>query len=315
MSVDATWLIVPVDKAGVQKAVKAAYCGLSNVPLLSVLCGSKTAWPLLPVPANLFPNFPAGKHPVIVQQSYNHDIRQTIANNGFFIQALRGSSIVVPLVDRLRDGKTSFNLHVLGFLNSTVPEVAGTIGGVTLQAGCFTPDSSAYEQDTSNPNQYRSQSRNQILSPTLLPCGNCPLGAPCVEPSNIDMYFKSAQSPYPYTLPALKSLLNAPTILNFLGSLANGAAGGFPGSVLGGCKDMPCCERDTTYFNYSSAQPMARVGISVKLYEPQVPAGLGGSYGDSASSRVGGFSACGQLIGGGLEECKVAAARVDRTAL
>lgn len=55
--------------------------------------------------------------------------------------------------------------------------------------------------------------------------------------------------------------------------------------------------------------------MSVKLYEPEVPAGLGGIYSDSQSNRVGGFSACGQLIGGGLEECRDAAARVDRTAL
>lgn len=90
------WFIVPIDAATVQSAV-----------------GS---YKLLPVPdedTSLFPQgFPAGKHPVLVSTGYQNDIRMSALE----IPALLTGQILIPLVDRLNNGKDAFAVSLKQYI-------------------------------------------------------------------------------------------------------------------------------------------------------------------------------------------------------
>lgn len=72
---------------------------------------------LLALPTNdtsLFPNgFPAGKHPVVTQISFQNDIRMSALQ---LMDPLLGASIQVPYVDRLNDGETPFSFSVKQYI-------------------------------------------------------------------------------------------------------------------------------------------------------------------------------------------------------
>lgn len=83
---------------------------------------------LVPVPqgaGTIFPNgFPAGHHPVVVNQGYQDDIRMNAGNLlPLAIPSLMGSAVLLPFVDRNANGKTPF-----------LKSVANFIGGVNGQA-------------------------------------------------------------------------------------------------------------------------------------------------------------------------------------
>ncbi|KAF8341466.1 uncharacterized protein EI90DRAFT_3034039, partial [Cantharellus anzutake] len=61
------------------------------------------AYPLLPVNTTILPNFPKGKHPLLVRTGCDFDIKNTAGLWKFGLAVL-----LVPFVDRLGDNQTSF---------------------------------------------------------------------------------------------------------------------------------------------------------------------------------------------------------------
>ncbi|KAL9601635.1 MAG: hypothetical protein Q9219_002355 [cf. Caloplaca sp. 3 TL-2023] len=188
---NATWFIIPIDKASVQSVVP---------------------YPLITPPfsdTSLFPKgFPANTHPVLFSTGYQNDIRMF----NLQIKALLSGSIYVPYTDRLKNGKTPFNYPVKNYIggvngqdvNGAVPSLVATLGGTTVLVATFAPNNDAYAPIASNPNEFTAQVK-RVIVPN-------PISGPEVKPEAYDFDFVSAKTPL-YTDHTFHALINQPIIL------------------------------------------------------------------------------------------------------
>ncbi|KAF2711534.1 hypothetical protein K504DRAFT_465294, partial [Pleomassaria siparia CBS 279.74] len=298
----AAFLIVPVPKAAVQKAIDEAYPTLLQKPKL------------LPLPPTL--PFPAGMHPVIAASGLNNDIRQLLLQ---IDGPLRQSSILVPYVGRGGNSATYFAAPLVSYLagtdTSTNKYLAGVIpalvataaGGLTSAIGAFLPTSAAYQYDGLGPDgkQLYSSGAKWLLVPNQV-------SGPGVYPNAVDVHFSPVSNPAlrKYTLAQLKHMINLPYILNS------------PFNRL----SITRCQRNTYFVNNATAQVGFREGRVTFGPAGQGPGVLPGTLQKASPDGVGnyngvhGFSACAQLVGynasGAVaQDCEDAARTVDRTAL
>ena len=269
------WFIIPVAKSAVQQAVKK--------------------YSLAPLPLHdkrVFPNgFPASHHPVVVQTTYDNDIRR----GNLKIDALMNAAVSVPYVDRLGDGTPflypistyiggangqnlmglvpgkirPFSRTIKSFANLATA-IVGSINTNPIKLGQITPDTAAYLPI--GPDQYSSQ-----VEKVTLPNG---ISGPKIAPSAIDLEFHTTRKPK-YTAHSFHTMLNQPLILT--------------SNIMGRC------QRNNVYFNESFANPIMRKG-TVTLYAPTIPKSLAGVY-----KQQYGYSANGELVGYNIQECRAAA--------
>lgn len=228
-------------------------------------------------------------HPLLVQASYQNDIRMTaLGLIPLQIASLMQGSLIVPYTDVTGDGQTPIGAPVNAYIGGTngqtaqaiVPSIASAVSpfeGSTIFPATFAPDTSAAK---SLPNGFYSIQAKPYLLPNTI-------SGPGIYTEAFDMLFKLTSSS-PYTDHTFHALLNIPQLLN------NGK-----------------CQRNTIYFNDTFADPKMAVG-EVTLYHQILatpPAGLEGTYND-----VYCYQANGQVVSGTGESCPVAAARMDPAA-
>ncbi|KAL8857815.1 MAG: hypothetical protein Q9178_005715 [Gyalolechia marmorata] len=264
----ATWFLAPVPIEAVQSLVP--------YPLITPPFSDKFLFPT---------GFPPGTHPVLVASGIQRDIR--MAN--LQIDTLLGGYVLVPWVDRLRDGKTPFHYAIRNYiggendndLEAGVPTAVGTVTGTTILIASFSPNDDAYALVASNPPQFSAQVKNVIVRNLL--------SGPSVIPEAYDFNFFTATTPL-YTERTIRTTLNQPQILN----------------------NQLLCQLNAYFFNETFAEPELREG-NVTLYGPPagaLPSVLAGRY-----VRQGGLSAKAQMLGYNPEGCESAAARVDPRSL
>ncbi|KAL8849062.1 MAG: hypothetical protein Q9221_005961 [Calogaya cf. arnoldii] len=253
---NATWFIIPVDKASAQS--------LTPYPLITPPFSDKIMFPT---------GFPPNTHPVVVSTGYQNDIR--MAN--LQIESLLSASVYIPYTDRLRDGKTPFQTAVQNyiggvndqdsqaFLQALIPSIVGSLGGSTIFAASFAPNDDAYAPIASNPTTYTARVK-QIIIPN-------PVSGPEVKPEAFDLAFYFTRTPL-YTEKTFKTLINQPQILN----------------------NQLLCQRNIYYFNETFAEPRLGVGNVTVYAPPAgaLPAKLAGRYvgqgGYSASGQMVGYN-------------------------
>lgn len=234
---------------------------------------------LVPLPSADFPNgYPAGKHPLLVWTGMENDIRQTIAGIPAYISGLVSSSVIVPYVDVLGDGKSPFEIGVKGFmggvngqdLQGLVPSLVGTLadGGYPLVTSHLDPNTAAYQP---LPHDLFYQNTYEELVPQLV-------SGPGVYPSAIDTQFSDTAAPLvPFR--TIKKVLNQPILL--------------PAGQ---------CQRNGYWFNETFADPIPRTG-QVTLYAQSLPSQLAGTGAVTYKDSVTAWSADGQVIGFLSESC------------
>lgn len=98
-----TYWIVPVPKAQAAK--------MAGAPLLT--------------PTGFGDYLSADEHPIIVSDGYQTDIRMLDLR----VDALRATSVNVPFVDTLGDGKTAFRKGTINYQDQLIPALVGTVAG------------------------------------------------------------------------------------------------------------------------------------------------------------------------------------------
>ncbi|KAK4619360.1 hypothetical protein CLAFUW4_10835 [Fulvia fulva] len=282
MSTNSTWFIVPVPKAAVQSAVKAAF-PLQALTLLDV-----------PSDPTLFPNgFPAGQHPVMVSIGLTDDIRMSVLqidgpllNSNIYATYVSQNGNPAPLAAGL-------NSYIAGpdgpLPNGLVPAVASTLlfAGNPLRLGQFAPEAAAY-QDQGAGNLFAQAKWALIPNP---------ISGPGVYPEAADFAFTTASTSR-YTQKTFKELANQPIIL--------------PSGQ---------CQRNAAYFTNVTAMPVFRNG-DVTLGPGADGLGVtSGTLMQASPDKSGvysnqdGFSACAQVVGNNPEACDAASANRDPNTL
>ncbi|KAL4945605.1 hypothetical protein BDV06DRAFT_219142 [Aspergillus oleicola] len=271
-------------------SVNATFCIL---PISKEAAKSISHYDPLDVPSEILPSFPADKHPLIIQASYDNDIRMTALDLvPLQIPALMGGSVQVPYVDVLKDGKTPFNAPINTYsggidgqdLQALVPSIAAGVSpfeGTTTFPASFAPDTEAVQALDG------TELFSVEVKPYLLPNT---LSGPGVYAEAFDiLYSLIDEEESPYTQHTFHNLVNHPTLLN------NGR-----------------CQRNTLYFNQTFTNPKMAVG-NVTLYHQILdtpPAEVEGEYTD-----VYCYQANAVQVGELGESCEDAAGNLDEGVL
>lgn len=267
-SVNGTFCVLPIPKNLVTKLTKG------HAPL--------------DLPKDVFPSFPEGMHPLLLQVSYQNDIRMTPLNLvPLQIPALMQGALSVLYTDVTKDGRTAVNVPINYYLGgidgqdlqALVPSIVGAIplfeGTISSPAETI-PDTEAV-QSLGN-GQYSFQ-----VKPFLLPN---PLSGPGVVAEAFDLTY-SLTTATPYTPHTFHSLLNNPELL-----------------------DSGKCQRQGYYFNETFANPKMAVGTAT-LYNQALfntPAKeIAGIYKNVYCYQANAESVT-NYVG---EDCVVAGARTD----
>lgn len=196
---------------------------------------------------------------------------------------LLGSSIYLPFVDRLSDGKTAFSMPIRNYIGGCngqdimayVPSLVGSLGGTLIGPSANMPADAAY-QGLGN-GQYSNAVKLNVVDNKV--------SGPGVQPAAIDLQFASAGSAPNYTAKTFHDVLNQPIILN-----------------------SGLCQRNNYYFNYSYTEGILRTGL-VTLYPDTDGSTIGGGY-----MNAGGYSATSQIVGYDAQSCADAGVQNDPNA-
>jgi hypothetical protein len=260
---------------------------------------------LVPVPTtdtSLFPSsFPSNAHPIVVQASYDDDIRMV----AFQIDgALLTGQVYAPYVRRPNSKPgTILTAEISGYLAgenynavaALVPSLVSTIvESFPTRLGLFDPADAAYQPNSGN------VLSNKVAS-NVLPN---PISGPGVYPEVLDMQYSSTSGLQKTTAKLFKATLNQPSILAGVYLVTN------------------TCQRNQQCFNNATGVMYPRVG-NVTLG----PAADGATVqttgvlqraspdGSGVYSGLEGFSACAQNVGFNAQDCDEAAKDIDPTAL
>lgn len=267
-SINGTVCILPVPKSVIEKITKG--------------------YQPLDLPTDILPSFPPGMHPLLVQGSYQNDIRMTALNLApLQIPSLMQASIIVPFADVSKNGKTPFNVPVNYYIGGTngndvaslVPSIVGAVPlfeGTVIAPAQMIPDTAAVQ--TLPGGLYNFQ-----VKPFLLPN---PVSGPGVVAEAFDLLYRLT-STSPYTAHTFHSLINNPQLL-----------------------DSGLCQRQALYFNETFADPKMAVGnitLTHQLLLNTPPTEIAGTY-----TNVYCYQANAELVTSYIgESCPVAAARSD----
>ncbi|QRV72585.1 hypothetical protein RhiJN_00599 [Ceratobasidium sp. AG-Ba] len=208
-----TLFIIPYPKADVEK--------LAGYPMLR-------------------PPFPFSEeaYPLVYQFGKLVDIRQSLAQ----IPELMSASIIIPNVDRLKDGKTSFVRSKYTFTDQAIPSIVSwAVEGYRNEVASFNPPHEAFG---ASQQVYFSQ-----VKKTIVPTPPPPVGGPGLSQPIADaLFMKLHSSELPqYPQSVYERLVNGPIFGDGLG-----------------------CGTITTFFNYTFANPTFVLG-NMTLYAGYLP--------------------------------------------
>lgn len=258
------------------------------VPIPKEVVRPITGYDPLDVPTSVLPSFPAGMHPLILQNGYQNDIRMTALNLApLQIPGLTQSALIVPYTDVAKDGRTPVNVPVsfyIGgtngrFLEALVPSIVSGVPlfeGTNIAPAIVVPDTAAVQPLPGG--EYSFQAK-----PYILPN---PISGPGVQGEAIQLSYQlTSDSPYPEQ--TFRRLLNGPQLLN-----------------------TGLCQRNTLYFNDTFADPKMAKG-KLTLYNQLLlatpPREIAGQYEDIYCYQVNAQSVS-TFVG---EACPVAEANYD----
>ncbi|KAK5711764.1 hypothetical protein LTR15_012359 [Elasticomyces elasticus] len=284
-SANNTWFIVPVPKAACQQALDATY-GLSILGISLVVLAD------LPTEDDsLLPNgFPEDYHPLLVDASYQDDIRMGPAK----IQgALLGAGLYIPYLC------TPITAYISGpndnAVAGLVPAIVSTlVEGYFLRLALLKPNNAAFQR---NDNNIFSNNAAWLVASN-------PVSGPGVSPTAYDMQFMKQDKFTTYSAKFLKAVINQPSMLQGGYFLAN------------------ICQRNQ-YFYTNDTSTMTPVTGNVTFG----PAADGlvvvrqsiiqkaSPNGDGVYRGNAGFTGCGQNVGFNPEFCDDAVRNVDQAAL
>ncbi|KAK5697188.1 hypothetical protein LTR97_007323 [Elasticomyces elasticus] len=298
-SANNTWFIVPVPKAACQQALDATY-GLSILGISLVVLAD------LPTEDDsLLPNgFPEDYHPVLVDASYQDDIRMGPAK----IQgALLGAGLYIPYVHRATtiggNPNTVVQAPITAYISGPndnavaglVPAIVSTlVEGYFLRLALLKPNNAAFQR---NDNNIFSNNAAWLVAYN-------PVSGPGVSPTAYDMQFMKQDNFTTYSAKFLKAVINQPSMLQGGYFLAN------------------ICQRNQ-YFYTNDTSTMTPVTGNVTFG----PAADGlvvvrqsiiqkaSPNGDGVYRGNEGFTGCGQNVGFNPEFCDDAVRNVDQAAL
>ncbi|KAK3633668.1 hypothetical protein LTR56_015734 [Elasticomyces elasticus] len=298
-SANNTWFIVPVPKAACQQVLDATY-GLSILGISLVVLAD------LPTEDDsLLPKgFPEDHHPVLVDASYQDDIRMGPAK----IQgALLGAGLHIPYVHRATiiggNPNTVVQAPITAYISGPngnavaglVPAVVSTlVEGYFLRLALLKPNNAAFQRNDNN-----------ILSNNAawLVASN-PVSGPGVSPTAYDMQFMKQDKFTIYTAKFLKTVINQPSMLQGGYFLAN------------------ICQRNQYFYNNDTSTMTPVIGnvtfgpaadglkvVRKSIIQQASPNGDGVYRGNE------GFTGCGQNVGFNPESCDDAVKNVDQAVL
>ncbi|KAK5689002.1 hypothetical protein LTS10_000982 [Elasticomyces elasticus] len=287
-SANNTWMIVPVPKAACQKALDITY-GLSVPDLFGI---------------PTIPGFPEGYHPVLVDTSYQDDIRMS----AFKISgALLGGGLYIPFVRRATfiggSPKTIMQAPITAYITGPkgnyvaglIPAIVSTfIEGYFLRLASLIPNDAAFRRND-----------NGIISTSVSwRVASNDVSGPGVLPTAYDLQYVEQDEFTTYTAKLFKAVINQPSMLQ--GEY-------FPFNV---------CQRNQYYYKNDTSSMIPVMGnvtlgsaadgltvVSQSILQKASPNG-DGTYRD-----VKGFRGCGQNVGFNPEFCDDAVDNVDQAAL
>lgn len=269
-------------------SLNATFCIL---PIPKNVVKIVTGYDPLDVPTSILPSFPPNMHPLLLQGSYQNDIRMTALNIApLQIPGLTQASLIIPYTDVTKDGRTPIgfpvNYYIGGIdgkdLEALVPSIVSGISpfeGTTIAPASIVPDDAAVQSLPKG--LYNFQAKPYILPNSV--------SGPGVMGEAIDLLYELTQQS-PYTSHTFHSLLNIPQLLN-----------------------TGLCQRVSLYFNESFAGPQMGRGNATLYHQPLLstpPTIIAGTYKDVYCYQ-GNAELVASYIG---ESCPVAAARADPAA-
>ncbi|KAK5728177.1 hypothetical protein LTR17_012082 [Elasticomyces elasticus] len=310
-SANNTWMIVPVPNADCQKALDATY-GLTIPNLFGIpgLTIGRSLVVLADLPTSdetLFPKrFPNGFHPVLVDTSYQSDIRMS----AFKIpdDALLGGGLYIPYVHRATiiggNANTILQAPISAYLTGPkgnfvaglVPALVSTfIEGYFLRLASVIPNDAAFRR---NDNNILSNSVSWLVGPN-------PASGPGVIPTACDLQYIEQDKFNLYTAKLFKAMINQPSILQ--GPVL------FPGNM---------CQRNQYYYKNDTSTMIPVTGNvtfgpaadGITIINPSIIQNASPDR-DGIYRGNEGFRGCGQNVGFNPENCDVAVQKVDQAAL